>query len=50
MLALYNSGAFGDQTLQDYVMAFIGEDNWEQILAEKNGNIQEAMKQVMESV
>ena len=50
MLELYNVGAFGDQALIDYISAFIGEENWEAILAEKGGNIQAAMEQVMNQV
>ncbi len=50
MLELYNTGAFGDQALIDYIGAFIGEENWKAILAAHSGNIQAAMQQVMTQV
>ena len=50
MLELYNTGAFGDQALIDYIGAFIGEENWKAILAAHSGNIQAAMQQVMMQV
>lgn len=50
MLELYNSGAFGDQALQDYIETFIGKENWERVLEENEGDISDAMKQVMERV
>jgi hypothetical protein len=47
MFELYNSGAFGDQALQDYIEQFIGADNWEKILKEKNYEVKAAMQEVM---
>jgi hypothetical protein len=50
MFELYNSGAFGDEALEDYIEAFIGADKWEALVKEKGGNVKVAMEQVMNQV
>jgi hypothetical protein len=50
MFELYNSGAFGDEALEDYIEAFIGADKWEALVEEKGGDVRAAMEQVMAQV
>ena len=50
MLELYNSGAFGDDALMDYIEAFIGEEGWQKVLEENGNDLQAAMEQVMNQV
>lgn len=47
MMELYNMGAYSDAQLVDYVKAFIGDENWGEIIEEKGGDMKAAMDKVM---
>lgn len=47
MRELYDMGAYSDAQLLDYVIAFIGEENWGDIIREKGGDMKAAMDEVM---
>ena len=50
MFELYNKGAYGDQALMDYILAYINEEQWQKILAANDGNIANAQKEVLTSL
>ena len=49
-MSLYDMGAYGDQQLNDYIQAFLGEQNWQDILDKNNGDVQKAMDEAMAQI
>lgn len=49
-MELYDMGAYGDQQLNDYVQAFLGEDNWQAIIDKNNGDMKAALDEAMNQI
>lgn len=47
---LYDMGAYGDQQLQDYIVALLGEDNWQEILSSNDNNLKKAIDSAMSQI
>lgn len=48
-MELYKMGAYGDQQLQDYVEAFLG-DNWSKIIKKNSGDMKKALDEAMTQI
>ena len=50
LVELYDMGAYGDQQLEDYILAFLGDTNWKKILKKNNGNMKAAIDDAMTEI